>query len=324
MTPAISEPRPAPSERRARARFDPGLLVGTTDEEVLRCYLTLVQTWRGGGEVSAMRLRQADLAVLVAILGTDRDEIERRLVAVTDCSPAAASLGRRLLMASVGAIVIGLLAAPVAATSPSALAPDPVDAGLAVSARSAIRAGALHPFDVLDHRAGLPRAPAAEAAPVPPAATTETRPEPAPTLTAPERPAGTVATVAIDSLGIELPVVAGGQSVIDQGVAAHYTAPGWEPPVPPGSPGTYWLAAHRSTHGAPFAALPDIAIGAEVRVTTSSATFVYSVTSVEVVGLWPGDDAIYGTDPTASTILLQTCIDATLRVLVRGTLTASS
>ena len=66
-----------------------------------------------------------------------------------------------------------------------------------------------------------------------------------------------------------------------------------------------------------------MAVGAEVRVTTSGQTFVYTVTSTEVTGLQPGDAAVYGTDPTAAVILLQTCVDATRRFLVHGTLTAT-
>jgi LPXTG-site transpeptidase (sortase) family protein len=136
-------------------------------------------------------------------------------------------------------------------------------------------------------------------------------------------PSGTEAVVSIASVGIELPVVSGGQSVIDRGVVAHYTAPGWEPPVPAGAPGTYWLAAHRTTHGGPFRTLTDVVAGAEIRVATGSQTFVYTVTSTEVTGLYPGDDAVYGTDPTAAVILLQTCIDGSRRLLVHGTLTAT-
>ena len=135
-------------------------------------------------------------------------------------------------------------------------------------------------------------------------------------------PAGTEAVVTIASIGVELPVVPGGQSVIDQGVAAHYWAPGWEPAVTAGAAGTYWLAAHQSTHGEPFGTLPDVAIGAEVQVRAGDRTFIYTVTSKEVTDLHPGDESVYGTDPTASTILLQTCI-GNQRLLVRGILTAT-
>ena len=72
-----------------------------------------------------------------------------------------------------------------------------------------------------------------------------------PVTTVAALPAGTEAVLTIATLGIDLPIVLGGQPVIDQGVVAHYTAPGWEPPVPPGAVGTYWLAAHHTTHGQP-------------------------------------------------------------------------
>jgi LPXTG-site transpeptidase (sortase) family protein len=131
------------------------------------------------------------------------------------------------------------------------------------------------------------------------------------------------ASVSIASLGIDLPVIDGGQAVIDQGVVAHYIADGWEPPVAAGDQGTYWLAAHHETHGSPFADLPDIAVGAEIRVNVGGRTFVYTVTSKEVVGLLPGDAAVYGTDPTARVILLQTCLDETRRALIHGILTST-
>jgi LPXTG-site transpeptidase (sortase) family protein len=143
--------------------------------------------------------------------------------------------------------------------------------------------------------------------------------QPAPTGEA--LPAGVEALVSIVSVGIDQPIVLGGQAVIDRGVVAHYTAPGWEAAVAPGAPGTYWLAAHHESHGRPFAALPDVAVGAEIRVTTRGQTFVYTVTAMEVVGLQPGDEAVYGSDPNAAVILLQTCIDNTRRLLVHGTLT---
>jgi LPXTG-site transpeptidase (sortase) family protein len=130
--------------------------------------------------------------------------------------------------------------------------------------------------------------------------------------------------VTIASVGIELPVFLGGQSVIDQGLVTHYTAPGWEDPVWPGAPGTYWLAAHATTHGAPFGSLPDLAAGAEIRLDTGTQTFTYTVTSTQITGLYPGDDLMYGIDPTAAVILLQTCIDDTRRLLVHGTLTAQA
>jgi LPXTG-site transpeptidase (sortase) family protein len=298
----------APLKAQRRAGLEPGLLVGADDDEILRCFLALVRTWRGADKRAALRLRRADIAVLVAILGTDRAEIERRLIAATACSRAAATRGRRLLLAGLGAVVIGLAV--------------PTVAGAGDRTDTATSAG--------DDRR---RAPIVASSPVPPTATTAmlapAATEPAatePDATAPEATApGATApdvegTVSVPSLGIDLPIVEGGQSVIDEGVVAHYTAAGWKDPVAAGAPGTYWLAAHHVTHGGPFRALPAVAIGAEIRVTEHDRTFVYVVTSTEVVGLLPGDVAIYGTDTTAPVILLQTCTDDTHRFLVHGRL----
>jgi LPXTG-site transpeptidase (sortase) family protein len=260
-------------------------------------------------------LRQADVAVLVSILGTDATEIERRLVAATSCTPFVARRCRYLLVASIAALSIGLTGTAGAGASTYSTGPSTTGPRQAVSAGAALVAAAMPPPEDLDLHGAL--ATGTLAAPQP-AATPVPAVEPMATA-----PAGTEAIVTVPSLGIELPIIAGGQSVIDQGVVAHYTAPGWEPPVAAGAPGTYWLAAHHATHGAPFEALPDVAIGAEIRITTSSQTFVYTVTSKEVVGLLPGDEAVYGTDPAAPVILLQTCLDNTRRVLVHGTLTAT-
>jgi sortase (surface protein transpeptidase) len=131
------------------------------------------------------------------------------------------------------------------------------------------------------------------------------------------------ATVVVASLGIDLPIVEGGQEVIDKGVVAHYRGPGWLTPTAAGAIGTYWLAAHEVTHGGPFDRLRAIRIGALVRVTTTAdQTFVYTVTSLQVVGTTATHATVYGTDPTARLILLQTCLDAFHRLLVHGVLTA--
>lgn len=327
-------------ERRREGPFDPGLLVGSTDAEILRSYLDLVRTWRGLRRPSAkqpLRLRATDVGILVTILGTDAGEIERRLREATGCSPRAARRGRRLLVASAGALSIGLVTASSFGGT-ATLAPTPP----LENVRTVAMGDEAPTTDLQDSRdlvarvlvrgadaaSPTPMEPATTAAVLPavPVAPQEVPSAPVPIAeppAAPPLPAGVEAMVTIVSVGINLPVVLGGQSVIDQGVAAHYTAPGWEPPVPAGGVGTYWLAAHHTTHGAPFGTLPDMAVGAEVHVDTGAQTFVYTVTSMEVTGLYPGDAAVYGTDPTAATILLQTCIDAERRLLVRGILTAT-
>jgi LPXTG-site transpeptidase (sortase) family protein len=163
---------------------------------------------------------------------------------------------------------------------------------------------------------------------------TTTTPTTTPT-TAPNRPAtqtaqpaaplvpGQEATVEIPSIKVSLPVVTGGQDVIDRGVAAHYTGAQWRPPTDPGRPGTYWLAAHNSTHGSPFENLHAIARGAEIRIVTHDGTvFTYVVTSRDLVGTATTVDTVYGHDATASRILLQTCEGSAQRLLVHGVLTS--
>jgi LPXTG-site transpeptidase (sortase) family protein len=262
------------------------------------------------------------VAVLVSILGTDGAEIERRLIGATACTAAAAKRGRRLLLASLGALTITLIGASVAGaiTLTGGATPQPLPTN---RTRASI--------DSSDQRGALPAALTTVTAPLAstPTSTPASGQSAPPDAAAPTRassvvsPPGTEATVSIPSLSIDLPVIEGGQSVIDEGVAAHYSADGWKEPVAPGAPGTYWLAAHHMTHGAPFEALPNIAVGAQIRITTNSQTFIYTVTSTEVVGLLPGDVAIYGTDESSPVILLQTCIDDTRRFLVHGSLSAT-
>jgi hypothetical protein len=103
---------PARTDRRRRAPFDPSLLVGSTDAEILQDFVGLVRNWRGLQQRRGLQLREADVAVLVAILGTDSAEVERRLVAATACSPRLARHSRRLLLASVGVLALGLVSAP--------------------------------------------------------------------------------------------------------------------------------------------------------------------------------------------------------------------
>ena len=128
------------------------------------------------------------------------------------------------------------------------------------------------------------------------------------------------AMVEVPSLDISLPVVRGGQRVIDQGVAAHYSDTRSRPAVDPGQPGTYWLAAHGSTPGSPFERLAAVADGAQVRITTlAGATFTYTITSRDLVGADATHATVYGPDTTTARILLQTC-QGSQRLLVRGVL----
>jgi sortase (surface protein transpeptidase) len=124
----------------------------------------------------------------------------------------------------------------------------------------------------------------------------------------------------IPSIGLVRSVVAGGQSTINLGAVTHYWSPDWRPRVGPGQAGTYWLAAHRFTHGAPFGRLPSLAIGAEVRVTSGGTTYVYTVTSREMVGISVSYGTVYGSNRSTPRILLQTCEGNETRLLVHGVL----
>jgi sortase family protein len=303
--------------------FDTSLLSGLTDQEVVRRYLALIRLWRDVRPTARVPIRSEDLAVLVGILGTDADEIERRLIAMSGCSRSSARRFRRMLVLSAASLPLSFAGITGVAEAAAPAVPH------AVSATRSPRRAAPHPDLV------APAAPAAVRPPVarPPVAASSTVPQPVAVAAAagvaapiPSRPVAAVpdeeATVAIPSLGIDLPIVAGGQAIIDDGVVAHYVAPGWRPPVGPGAVGTYWLAAHDVTHGAPFEKLPEVAIGAKVLVTTTLHTYVYTVTSLQVVGVYAGYGPVYGTDPQARSILLQTCLDSTRRLLVHGTLTA--
>jgi LPXTG-site transpeptidase (sortase) family protein len=167
--------------------------------------------------------------------------------------------------------------------------------------------------------------PAAALRPPVPAPTTTTPPTTAPAPAAMPTPMmpGQEATVEIPSLGISLPVVSGGQDVIDRGVAAHYEGKNLRPPIGPGQPGTYWLAAHNATHGAPFGNLHAVANGAEVRIIGQDGTvFTYRITSRDLVGTTTTLATVYGVDATVPSILLQTCEGAAQRLLVHGVLTS--
>ena len=320
-----------------RRPLDPELLAGLPDRQVLQHFVELVREWRGVSSRKRVLFRADDLRALVGILGTDATEIERRLIAITGCSTSTAKRFRRLLLVG--------LALPLSVVTAAAIAPALASTP---GATPAVRATTV----------SLATQPAVHVAPVPTTTapptgtvvvgtvrattTPTTKPDGAPPTTAaaavapaaaavapaaaaqPAEVANEEATVAIPSLGIDLPVVEGGQSVIDEGVVAHYVGAGWLAPVPAGAPGTYWLAAHHVTHGGPFDALPNIKIGDEVIVNTGTHTFVYTVTATQVVGIYAGYGPVYGTDPSARTILLQTCLNETDRFLVHGILTSET
>lgn len=71
-----------------------------TPEEILRGYVDLVRQWRNADRPEKLNFRSGDVVTLAKLLGTDPDEIERRLIAMTGCSRAEARLLRKWLVAA--------------------------------------------------------------------------------------------------------------------------------------------------------------------------------------------------------------------------------
>jgi LPXTG-site transpeptidase (sortase) family protein len=315
---------------RERQPLDAGSIPGGTEQEVLRWFVSSVRAWRGGSTTTP-RFRRADLLVLGDILGTDAERIERRLIELTGCSRATAKLLRRLLLVGVGFLPTAPAALTMVAEGAGPTVSAPMEQVAAASSSRAVEAPVPRPAPPTAEAMGptstaklgptvQPQVPLAEV-PVPggrAAAPEAPVPEAAPSTQA------SVTSVSIPRLGIDQVVVDGGQDVIDQGLVAHYWASGWREPAGAGATGTYWLAAHHETHGAPFLHLPDVLVGDRIDVTTGARTFTYSVSSTEIVEDDAGFGPVYGDDPAARVILLQTCIDSVRRLLVHGTLVATS
>ncbi len=304
-----------------RLSLDPSLVPGLSDRSVLGQYLNLVREWRNVDNLSGIRFRPDDLAVLVGIVGTDASEIERKLIALTGCTKSTARQFRHIFLVSLAALPVGLAGAALAATSaasaaatPAATAPSLQTAETSaartparvssISVTRATQVGSTAPRPTAEIPAQPPTGSPATAAArnVPLVAATAGRViQPAPARISAEQPE---ATLSIPKLDIDLPVVAGGQSIVDEGVVAHFLAPGWLAPIAAGGVVTYWLAAHHLTHGAPFDRLPEMRPGDLIRVTSRGRPFVYTVTSTEVVGIFAGYTPVYGPDLTAHTVLV--------------------
>ncbi|MFZ9697403.1 MAG: class E sortase [Ilumatobacteraceae bacterium] len=95
----------------------------------------------------------------------------------------------------------------------------------------------------------------------------------------PARPNSALALLEIPSASVADVVVNGAT------VSALRHGPGHIPGTAlPGEPGNSAIAGHRTTYGAPFADLDDVAIGDDVIVTTRSGRFTYTVNEMKIVG----------------------------------------
>jgi sortase A len=160
------------------------------------------------------------------------------------------------------------------------------------------------------------------------AATTPVTAAPAPTTTSVVLPPGltpelgeAVAAVQIPSIGVEQFVV--------EGVTRDdlRKGPGHYPSTPlPGQPGNAAIAGHRTTHGAPFNQLDELATGDPIVVTTLNGIYTYRVTESFVVD--PSDvsvlDPVVDADAALeNTLTLTTCtpeFSARQRLVIRAEL----
>jgi sortase A len=93
-----------------------------------------------------------------------------------------------------------------------------------------------------------------------------------------DRP-GAVMSIAIADISYACSVYVGGQAVLDTGAATLLTDVGPSPFFArhPADPGTLWIAGHRTSHGSPFADVPDLADGAIITVSDANGAASYRV-----------------------------------------------
>jgi LPXTG-site transpeptidase (sortase) family protein len=129
--------------------------------------------------------------------------------------------------------------------------------------------------------------------------------------------------VAIPAIDLDRGIVRGAQAELDSGhVVLYDDGPGpWMDPIDPGEPGTFWLAAHRSSHGSTFARLHELDRGDEVHVRRGDERWTYVVLGARLVDVWVRPSTVYGTDPEARRLVLQCSWPGDRRLLVVAVLT---
>jgi sortase (surface protein transpeptidase) len=91
--------------------------------------------------------------------------------------------------------------------------------------------------------------------------------------------AGSVMTITIPDISYSCPVYAGGQKMLDSGAVTQITDESIRSVLAdhPGGSGLLWTAAHRSSHGGAFAAVPNLNDGALITVSDGTYTATYRV-----------------------------------------------
>jgi sortase A len=121
---------------------------------------------------------------------------------------------------------------------------------------------------------------------------------------------------------IEIPKI-GLTAFVVEGVAVDdlKEGPGHYPETPfPGQKGNASIAGHRTTYGAPFANVDDLAVGDKIVVTTLQGTFTYGVTDTQIV---TPDQVEVLNDFGDNRITLTAChpkYDLSHRIVITGTL----
>jgi sortase A len=143
-----------------------------------------------------------------------------------------------------------------------------------------------------------------------------------PPLAVPD-PGAVLARIVLPKIGVDQYVVEG----VD--VDDLRKGPGHYPSTQlPGHEGNTAIAGHRTTYGAPFGSLDQLAVGDEIQLTTVQGTFVYKVTEQLVVDpsqvsvLDPTPDPVHAGHDLA-TVTLTTCnpkYSAAQRLVVKGRL----
>jgi sortase A len=136
-----------------------------------------------------------------------------------------------------------------------------------------------------------------------------------PTIPPPPPEGEAVAIIKIPKIHIEKAVVEG------VGVPDLKKGPGHYPESPmPGQPGNAAIAGHRTTYGAPFFRLDELAPGDEIRVTTRQGDFLYRVSGTQIVR--PDQNEVL-TNTEDNRLTLTTChprFSARQRMIVTATL----
>jgi sortase A len=128
-------------------------------------------------------------------------------------------------------------------------------------------------------------------------------------------PGGALGIIQIPRIGLEKYLVQGTSEDDLQKGPGHYV----NTPLP-GQPGNVGIAGHRTTYGAPFYNLNQLAPGDPIYITTPAGRFRYDVTGSRVVA--PSDVAVVAPTP-GSRLTLTTCnprFSATTRLVVSARL----